>query len=251
MQSAPTQPTSPSTATLSALVLAYNNAKSLAERQARLLEQLEALPPRTKNRKELLADAKNVFYELNTEKGTKYQELESEFSKSFCANAVRFENAVEDFLRVRTCTDTQLQAVNAVLTAIKNTHERNTTSDHSLTYGKIEFVISVRCYADGLPNYIEIRYKGENSYFPVFSIQLSTIHLFAGEPIVFKASGCSISTSDTAELNELSVCCEVVRAVLTCLQATSFVSMESPNSQKALKEQIALLTPVEEVEPSE
>lgn len=251
MQPAITQPTTPSTATLSALVLAYNTAKSLAERQDHLLAQVQALPPRTKNKQVLVINAKNVFYELNEKVSNTYQDIESEFSKSFCANAVRFENAVTDFLKVRTCTDTQLQAVNAVLTAIKNTHQTNRASDHSLTYGKIEFVLSVRCYADGLPNYIEIRYKGENSYFPVFSIQLSTIHLFAGEPIVYKVSGCSISTSDTAELNELSVCCEVVRAILTCLQSTSFVSMESQTSQKALKEQIALLTPVEEVEASE
>jgi hypothetical protein len=101
-----------------------------------------------------------------------------------------------------------------------------------------------------LPNHIELRYKDEKSYFPVFSIGLSTIHLYEDEPIAYKVSGCSFTSSSPAELHELSEACEIVRAVLICLQDSYFVSMESTTACNALKEQIALLSPAEEIKAS-
>jgi hypothetical protein len=253
MQPAPTQPTSPSTATLSQFVEAYNTAKSIAERQAHLLAQVEALPPRTRDRKVLITNAKDVLHELNTKKHEAHRKIKSEFSRSYCGNADRFENAVKEFKRVRSCSEVQAQALDAVLNAITNTHETNRYSEHELCNGSImpAFTLSVRCYTDGIPDHIEIRYKGKNSYFSILSISLTTIHLYSNEPIAYRVSGCSYTTNTPAELHELSVACEVARAVLTCLQDSYFVSMESTTACDALKEQIALLSPAEETEPKE
>ena len=246
-------PNSPSTATLSQLVEAYNTAKSLAERQAHLLAQVEALPPRTRDRKVLITNAKDVLHELNTKKHEAHRKIKSEFSRSYCGNAERFEGAVKEFKRVRSCSEVQAQALDAVLNAIKNTHDTHRFNEYELNNGSImpAFTLSVRCYTDGLPNHIELRYKGEKSYFPIFSIQLTTIHLYDDEPIVFKVSGCSYSSSVPSELHELSVACEIVRAVLTCLQDSYFVSMDSKTACKVLEEQITLLSPAVEIEPTE
>jgi hypothetical protein len=233
-------------------VQAYNTAKSIAKRQAHLLAQVEALPPRTKNRKELIADAKNVLEELNEKKFQEYRKIKYEFSRSYCGNADRFENAVKEFKRVRSCTGVQGQALDAVANAITLTHETHRFNEYELCNGSImpPFAFTIACYADGLPNRIELRYKGEKSYFPIFSIGLSGVCFF-NQPIAYNVSGCSFTSSSPAELHELSEACEIVRAVLTCLQDAYFVSMESTTALTALNEQIALLSPAEEIEASE
>jgi hypothetical protein len=232
-------------------VQTYNTAKSLAERQAHLLAQVEALPPRTRDRKSLIAEAKYVLHKLNTKKHEEYRKIKSEFSRSYCGNAVRFENAVKEFKRVRSCSEVQAQALDAVLNAIANTHETNRYSEHELCNGSImpPFTLSVRCYTDGLPDKIDLRYKGEKSYFPVFYLHL-TNDPCEDKPISYKVSGYSSTTTTPSELHQLSEACEIVRAVLTCLQDSNFVSIETATARKALEEQVTLLS-AKEVEPTE
>jgi hypothetical protein len=251
MPTAHTQPSHPSTATLQALVLAYKETHKLWSQQCELFEKLEALPPRTKNKKALVADAHKVLRELSNKNYTAYCQAQEEFAKTFCDNAKRFEQGKEfrSLMFSTLVSDSLKNVCGLLLQSIRNAYKER-ESVHSFKYSDCELLLEVSCDFDGTPSRVRISTPETKNAWGLFTIHCATYNLYSTAPAYY-AKSCSMDFKTSQSLAEYSAGSQVARWILECMQTTSFVSVASKEFEQAFESMVKGHAPAPEAEASE
>jgi len=246
MPNAQTTPSHPSTATIKELAIAYKQARALKEQQADLLAKLKDLPPRTKNKAELVEQAIVVNTSLHNDFYECKKLFKMEFVKDYCNNAERFKKALPTSTLI---SDSNKELCNKVLEAIKNS--QNVICKSSVMKNGVWFFVDIHTHFDGSVSKVCL-YTEETKHNGLLTAYGNFMHYVTGEPInQYEVKAWSMTFKTPAELKEFAVACDFMDTLLECLQKADFVSTQTQAFDEALQAKIEELTKDEESEASE